>query len=143
MERWGHAGSEFQTRDAKFIVEVANHPTDPEADEILSNKGVVILPDIYANSGDVTVSYFEWVQCLYNGIVSASRLELVLLPPFDMIFIVVLYSHEWRPLKFDSQLNEAILREDYGEAAKLKLAITGATKKDIVGAALTIMNREL
>ncbi|KAK2398299.1 glutamate dehydrogenase [Trifolium repens] len=45
----------------KFIVEAANHPTDPEA-EILKKKGVVILPDIFANSGGVTVSYFEWVQ---------------------------------------------------------------------------------
>lgn len=34
--------------------------------QILSKKGVVILPDIYANSGGVTVSYFEWVQVLYN-----------------------------------------------------------------------------
>jgi glutamate dehydrogenase (NAD(P)+) len=47
---------------AGVILEGANHPLDPEADEIFERKGVVVLPDIYANAGGVTVSYFEWVQ---------------------------------------------------------------------------------
>lgn len=46
----------------KFIAEGANGPTTPEADAILHNKGIVVLPDILANAGGVIVSYFEWVQ---------------------------------------------------------------------------------
>lgn len=49
---------------AKIILEGANHPTDIEADAILQRKGVTMLPDIFANAGGVTVSYFEWVQNL-------------------------------------------------------------------------------
>ncbi len=47
---------------AKAIVELANGPTLPEADEKLFKKGVIVIPDILANAGGVTVSYFEWVQ---------------------------------------------------------------------------------
>ena len=47
---------------AKYIVEGANGPVDADADEILFNAGVAVLPDILANAGGVTVSYFEWVQ---------------------------------------------------------------------------------
>jgi glutamate dehydrogenase (NAD(P)+) len=47
---------------ARYVIEGANHPTDPDADEVFARKGIVVLPDIYANAGGVTVSYFEWVQ---------------------------------------------------------------------------------
>ncbi|MDX9967873.1 MAG: Glu/Leu/Phe/Val dehydrogenase [Hydrogenophaga sp.] len=47
---------------ARMVIEGANGPTTPKADDILADKGVLVLPDVIANAGGVTVSYFEWVQ---------------------------------------------------------------------------------
>src|SRR5690606_15227421 len=47
---------------AKLIVEGANGPTSSKADSIINEKGIMVVPDILANAGGVTVSYFEWVQ---------------------------------------------------------------------------------
>lgn len=50
----------------KVVAEAANGPTTPEADQILRQRGIVALPDIFTNGGGVTVSFFEWVQNLQN-----------------------------------------------------------------------------
>jgi glutamate dehydrogenase (NAD(P)+) len=51
---------------AKLVVEGANGPTTPDADHILSDRGIMVVPDVLANAGGVVVSYFEWVQDLQN-----------------------------------------------------------------------------
>ena len=48
--------------DTKYVIEAANGPTTPEGDNVLRERGITVLPDIYTNGGGVTVSFFEWVQ---------------------------------------------------------------------------------
>ncbi len=75
---------------AKAIVELANGPTTPEADEILYKKGVIVVPDILANAGGVTVSYFEQVQNSMNYYWSEEevleKLEKTMTKAFDDVW---------------------------------------------------------
>jgi glutamate dehydrogenase (NAD(P)+) len=74
---------------AQYLVEAANGPTTPGADEILRDRGITILPDILANAGGVTVSYFEWVQGLDNYFWDKPRvdeeLKKIMVRAFDRV----------------------------------------------------------
>lgn len=63
---------------AKLIAELANGPTTPGADRVLEDEGVMLIPDILANAGGVTVSYYEWVQDQYSFFWSESRINQTL-----------------------------------------------------------------
>lgn len=65
IDRVIHAGNAPRVR-ARLVVEAANHPLTPEADAILQDRGVTVVPDVLVNAGGVIVSYFEWTQNLYQ-----------------------------------------------------------------------------
>ncbi len=83
---------------ATIICEGANGPVTPEADEILEERGIIVLPDILANAGGVVVSYFEWVQGLQQYFWSEhevdSRLDAIITRAFDQTWQL----HEEREL---------------------------------------------
>ncbi len=87
----GHVINGGNARDvrARLVVEGANAPVTPVADEILTERGITVIPDILANAGGVTVSYFEWVQNLQQFRWSADRVDQELVATLERAYRTV------------------------------------------------------
>ncbi len=100
----------------QMLVEAANGPTTLEADEILLDRGVVVVPDILANAGGVTVSYFEWLQDLQNLFWSAEEVDRKLVEIMQRAFKEV----RRISLEKDVELRTAALMLGIGRIAEAK-----------------------
>jgi glutamate dehydrogenase (NAD(P)+) len=104
---------------AQLMVEAANGPTLPEADPVLERRNIVVIPDILANAGGVTASYFEWAQSRqgfsWEGDLVAERLKRVMSAAFDAVW------RRSRDLKVTPRRGAvAVALERVGEAMELR-----------------------
>ncbi|MDA8264825.1 MAG: Glu/Leu/Phe/Val dehydrogenase [Actinomycetota bacterium] len=104
---------------AKVVVEAANGPTVPQADAVLERRGIVLVPDILANAGGVTASYFEWAQSrqgfAWEGQIVAERLRRIMETAFDACW------HRSKDLKVTlRRASVALALERVGEAIRLR-----------------------
>ncbi|MFL5906292.1 MAG: Glu/Leu/Phe/Val family dehydrogenase [Solirubrobacterales bacterium] len=105
--------------DCKMVVEAANGPTTPEADAILAERGIPVVPDVLANGGGVTVSYYEWVQDVQREMWSATdiaaRLERTLRGGMERVLNAAnRYDTDWRTAA------QALAIERVAEASRLR-----------------------
>ncbi|HVC93739.1 MAG TPA: Glu/Leu/Phe/Val dehydrogenase dimerization domain-containing protein [Pirellulales bacterium] len=104
--------------DCKLLAEGANGPTTLEADEVLNQKGIYVLPDILANAGGVTVSYFEWVQDTQNYMWSLEEVNARL----QKILVDALHRTRARSERDGIDMRTAALIEGIERVAEAKLA---------------------
>ena len=112
---------------AKIVLEGANGPTTPEAEDIFRQRGIMVLPDIYANAGGVTVSYFEWLKNLSH--VRFGRLQKRLEERVETNFLRAVerltgksVSDEERRLLVEKQIDVIVTKNSGGPATEAKLA---------------------
>ena len=83
---------------ARLVVEGANGPTTPDGDDVLKERGIVVLPDVLANAGGVVVSYFEWVQGIASYFWDADEVDRRLTQVMERSFEAVWNVHQDRGL---------------------------------------------
>lgn len=86
-------GDNADRLNTRIVLELANNPMTPEADAILHANGVFLLPDVLANAGGVTVSYFEWLQNMKNERWSSAKVQSLLKETMERAFWNVLAIH--------------------------------------------------